>query len=162
MLPVERLSGPARGMMLVIALALGASGCSHTGAAPPPKLPKGTLSIETAHGRVSLDVQIADTEQARRAGLMGRRVLAQTAGMAFLFDRPTQVGFWMKDTLIPLSIAFWAPDGHVTSILDMTPCRAEHCPMYSPGITYIGAVEANRGFFRAHGVEMGDAVAITR
>jgi uncharacterized membrane protein (UPF0127 family) len=158
----ERRVAPWRAAMLVLALAMVASACSHGPPSAPESLPVGTLSIQAARGTVSMDVQIAETERARRVGLMGRRALSPAAGMAFLFDRPTHGTFWMKGMLIPLSIAFWAPDGTVASLLDMTPCRADPCHMYSPGVTYVGAVEANRGFFAAHGVEMGDRVVLTR
>ena len=82
--------------------------------------------------------------------------------MAFLFDRPTSSSFWMKDTLIPLSIAFWDRSRRIVAILDMAPCRRSPCPLYSPGTSYIGAVEVNRGFFRQHGVRVGDRVELER
>ncbi len=93
---------------------------------------------------------------------MRRRYLAPNAGMAFLFDRPTENRFWMKNTLIPLSIAFWDEAGRIVSIVDMAPCREDPCPLYSAGTSYIGAVEVNRGFFKAHGVKVGDRVDLQR
>jgi len=120
------------------------------------------VAIQTERSAVTLNVQIAATEETRRAGLMNRTSLAPDSGMAFLFPRPTDQSFWMKDTPIPLSIAFWGTDGRIASMLEMTPCRADPCPTYFPGNAYVGAVEANRGFFVAHGVEVGDVVALTR
>ncbi|HEX2068889.1 MAG TPA: DUF192 domain-containing protein [Actinomycetota bacterium] len=111
---------------------------------------------------MTLRVEIADTPPARSAGLMGRRHLAPDAGMAFLFDEPTENRFWMKNTLIPLSIAFWDETGRIVSILHMAPCREDPCPLYSAGTSYIGAVEVNRGFFKAHGVRVGDRVELQR
>ena len=93
---------------------------------------------------------------------MGRRRLSPDAGMVFLFDRPTENAFWMKNTLIPLSIAFWDGSGRIVSILDMAPCRRNPCPLYSPGEPYIGAVEVNRGFFTAHRIQVGDRVELDR
>jgi uncharacterized membrane protein (UPF0127 family) len=116
----------------------------------------------SADGPVTLRVEIADTPLARSRGLMGRRHLAPKAGMAFLFDHPTENRFWMKNTLIPLSIAFWGEAGRIVSIVDMVPCREGPCPLYSAGTPYIGAVEVNRGFFRAHGVRVGDRVELQR
>ena len=84
------------------------------------------------------------------------------AGMAFLFEEPTINWFWMKNTYIPLSIAFWDESRRIVAILDMTPCRKKPCPLYWPGTSYIGAVEVNRGFFRAHGVQVGARVELSR
>jgi uncharacterized membrane protein (UPF0127 family) len=66
-----------------------------------------TLAVATDDGIVELDVEIADTPEERAAGLMGREDLGALDGMAFVWPEPTSGGFWMKDTLIPLSIAFW-------------------------------------------------------
>jgi uncharacterized membrane protein (UPF0127 family) len=125
-------------------------------------LPTGTLTFGTSNGLVRMPVEIADTPGARRKGLMDRTSLPPDAGMAFLFDGPDSGAFWMKDTLIPLSVAFWGQDGRILVILDMDPCRADPCALYSPGASYVGAVEANRGYFGAHGIGKGDLVALTR
>jgi hypothetical protein len=66
----------------------------------------------------------------------------------------------MKDTLIPLSIAFWDERDRIVAILDLDPCREDPCPVYSPGASYVGAVEANQGYFDRHGVETGDVVRL--
>ena len=124
-------------------------------------LPRGTLRVATSSGAAVLDVEIAAEGRARSVGLMGRRKLDPDAGMAFLFDGPRSGGFWMKDTLIPLSIAFWDGSGRILRILHMIPCRADPCPLYVPGITYVGAVETNVGWFADHGVQRGDGVILT-
>jgi uncharacterized membrane protein (UPF0127 family) len=111
---------------------------------------------------VVLHVEIAETEAARQRGLMDRTGLARDAGMAFLFDSPVQVGFYMKDTLIPLSIAFWDQNLRIVTILDMTPCRADPCPVYFAQRPYVGAAEASQGFFAEHGIEVGDRVELER
>ena len=142
---------------------VGRPGSARPARSPAPaSLPTATLRVVSAHGPVTLDVEIADTPQARSVGLMGRRHLAPNAGMAFLFDRPTTNRFWMKNTFIPLSIAFWDEAGRIVSIVEMAPCRKEPCPLYSAGASYIGAVEANRGFFKTHGVKVGDRVELER
>jgi uncharacterized membrane protein (UPF0127 family) len=120
----------------------------------------GTLTIRTRSSEVSLSVEIARTPEARAVGLMHRKALSADSGMVFLFDHPTEGGFWMKDTLIPLSIAFWEAAGDIVAILDMEPCRAGPCPLHSPGAPYVGAVEVNRGWFALHGIEVGDPVQI--
>jgi len=93
---------------------------------------------------------------------MGRRSLAPDAGMVFFEDGPTDATFWMKDTLIPLSIAFWTSGGRIVDLLDMEPCRADPCLLYRSRAPYVGAVEVNRGFFEAHGVTLGDLVRLDR
>jgi uncharacterized membrane protein (UPF0127 family) len=118
--------------------------------------------IETPHGVVRVHVQIADDAAERTHGLADRRSLARDAGMAFLFAHPVRASFWMKDTTIPLSIAFWDSSGRIVAILDMPPCRANPCPTYRPDRPFLGALEVNRGYFREAGVGEGDRVAIER
>ena len=118
--------------------------------------------IETDSGEVEVAVEVADTEQERTRGLMGREELSPDAGMLFLVDEPVLSAFWMKNTLIPLSIAFWGPDERIFRILDMDPCRAAPCPLYDPRGAWVGALEVNQGFFQEHDVEVGDAVRLER
>jgi uncharacterized membrane protein (UPF0127 family) len=117
------------------------------------------MTIQTADGPVRLQVELAITDDEMERGLMGRTSLGSSDGMAFLFGAPTTVSFWMKDTLIPLSIAFWDEQSHIIEIDEMTPCTADPCPTYGPDVAYRGAVEANKGFFGTHGVAVGDTVA---
>ena len=120
-----------------------------------------TLVVATDDGSVELDVEIADTPEERAAGLMGREDLGTLDGMAFVWPEPTSGGFWMKDTLIPLSIAFWDEVGRIVAILDMEPCEADPCPVYDPGITYQGAVEVGRGVLDGRGIAVGDRVELS-
>ncbi len=123
---------------------------------------RGTLVIETDGGAVELDVEIAETRRARATGLMKRESLDGDAGMVFLEEEPVRQSFWMKDTLIPLSVAFWDDRGEILAMLDMKPCRVAACPTYDPGVAWTGAVEVNEGFFEEHGVEVGDGVRVER
>jgi len=93
--------------------------------------------------------------------LMGRESLSPYDGMVFLWEEPVVSTFWMKDTLIPLSIAFWDEDGRIVSILDMDPCTEDPCPTYGPDEPFVGAVEVDRGTFERHGVTLGDRVQLT-
>jgi len=124
--------------------------------------PHGAATIRTPSRAVNVRVEIARTPAQLHRGLMGRRSLAPDAGMAFVFRSDTRSPFWMKDTLIPLSIAFWDGRGRIVRILDMTPCRADPCRMYDPRASYRGALEVNRGAFRRWGVNRGDRVTISR
>ena len=92
---------------------------------------------------------------------MGRETLFPFDGMAFVWTDPVQDSFWMKDTLIPLSIAFWDEDGRIVSIMDMEPCNADPCPSYMPDAPYVGAVEVRQGELERHGVGLSDTVDLT-
>ena len=111
-----------------------------------PVGPKATLAIASHSGIVRLSVEVARTPQQRDRGLKFRRSLGRGAGMVFVFGRPTSASFWMKDTLIPLSVAFYDGRGASSDPRD-GPCRRDPCRVYTPGVAYRGAVEANRGGF---------------
>jgi uncharacterized membrane protein (UPF0127 family) len=170
---------------MAVALALAASACggsenessaaapTATGAAtttgdrepappPPPVFGRGRVSITTADGPLSVAVEIAETDAQRQFGLMFRKFLPDEAGMVFLFPGDTTGGFWMKNTLIPLSIAFYDRTGRIVRILDMEPCTADPCPVYEPGVAYRGALEVNRGAFERWGVAEGDRIELRR
>jgi uncharacterized protein len=116
--------------------------------------------IETDAGGVVVHLEVADTAAEREHGLMGRRELAGNSGMAFVFPEDTTAPFWMKDTLIPLSIAFYDDAGRIVRILDMQPCRRDPCPLYNPHVPYRGALEVNLGAFRKWGVQVGDRLRV--
>ena len=118
------------------------------------------LIIETAGGEVELNVEIADTPDEQQVGLMNRKELAANAGMVFVHNTPVESNFWMKNTLIPLSLAVWEEGGKIAAILDMEPCEADPCQIYTPGVPWVGAVEVNQGFFDEQGVKVGDQVRL--
>jgi len=149
-----------RPVLLVLSAAI-LTACGGS-AVPVGDMPSGVLAIDTAGGEVRFEVSIAETAEARTRGLMGIEELADGSGMVFLEPQPVQASFWMKDTLIPLSIAFWDQDGGILAILDMEPCREDPCEMYGPGVSWIGALEVNRGAFAERGVEVGDRVTLER
>jgi uncharacterized membrane protein (UPF0127 family) len=158
-----------RGALVLLAtLALALAGCdggsdaTTAGAPGSPAFEQANASIETANGTVDLDVEIAETEAQRDFGLMQRKSLADDAGMAFLFPEDVSATFWMKDTLIPLSVAFADADGTILEILDMEPCNADPCPTYDPGVQYRTALEVNKGAFERLGVARGDTLTIER
>jgi uncharacterized membrane protein (UPF0127 family) len=124
--------------------------------------PHGTAVITTPHARVQLRVEIADNDARRERGLMFRRTLAPKSGMAFVWRRDVDGAFWMKNTLIPLSIAFYDARGRILRILDMAPCQVDPCPVYDPKTTYRGALEVNRGAFRRWKVHIGDRIVVRR
>ncbi|MDP9224480.1 MAG: DUF192 domain-containing protein [Actinomycetota bacterium] len=89
---------------------------------------------------------------------MGRTSLGEREGMAFLFFQKTRRGFWMKNTPIPLSVAFFDENGRILRLLNMKPCGQEPCHLYKPGLEYLGALEVTEGAFERAGVDVGDIV----
>lgn len=84
--------------------------------------------------------ELALTPAQRSLGLMHRR-RAPADGMLFVFPEDTNGGFWMKNTLVPLTIVFFDRDGRRVRRLSMKPCVTSSCPIYSPGRTYRFALE---------------------
>lgn len=116
------------------------------------KLSRLTLLINDT----AIEVEVADTELSRSVGLMYREQLAPDAGMLFVFEQAAKPCFWMKNTLIPLSIAFITPAGIISSIHDMQPHSTDlHCP--SEPILY--ALEMNQGWFARHAIKAGTPIS---
>jgi uncharacterized membrane protein (UPF0127 family) len=141
--------------LLVGVLSLSVAGCGSEGE------PDGATVVLHGDRTAKLSVEVADSPAERERGLMGRTSLARDTGMVFLFDRPTTTGFVMRDTAIALSIAFYDRRGRISQILDMDPCPAEPCRLYSPRTAYIGALEVPKGTFRRLGVEEGDRIEVS-
>jgi len=121
-------------------------------------LPTATITLIDAAGeRAELAVELARTAAERGRGLMFREEMADGRGMLFVFDRETKAGFWMKDTKIPLSIAFVAGDGTILETQDMAPLSQE---LHRPAQAYRYALEVNQGWFARHGLGSGDRVEI--
>ena len=154
-LPVSDASRVSK-LVLVAVLAVLASGCAG---GEPARV---AATIATTGGPVVLRLEIADTTEERGQGLMGRTSLPERTGMLFVYPSPARGGFWMKDTLIPLSIAFLDGSGRILRILDMAPCRSDPCPVYDPGIAYRSALELKQGSFARLGVAVGDVLTVER
>jgi uncharacterized protein len=140
--------------------AMALASCGSSAAVAPPRAPDHLVVIDDAGSRARLLVRVADTDAERAAGLMGVTALPADQGMAFAFGAPTQARFWMKDTVIPLSIAFVDDRGRVVTIEDMDPCHADPCRTYAAASPYTLAVEANRGWFARAGVAVGDRASL--
>jgi uncharacterized membrane protein (UPF0127 family) len=123
-------------------------------AAPKPQfdLPKATLTL----GTNSLDTQIAADDSSRERGLMSRTNLAENEAMLFVFPRPQPVAFWMKDTPVPLSIAYVGPSGRIFEIHDLKPFDETPVPSASEAVVY--AIEVPQGWFARRGVMAGSVV----
>ena len=110
-------------------------------------------STQIKVGSHALKVELAATEPQRMQGLMFREKLGANDGMLFVFDTPEYQSMWMKNTLVPLSVAFLAPDGTILNVEDMEPQTLE--PHVSAGPS-LYALEMNKGWFAAHGLKPGD------
>lgn len=88
--------------------------------------------------------ELALTPAQRETGLM-HRTKAPADGMLFVFPADTRDGFWMKNTLVPLTVVFFDSSGSRVRKLSMTPCRAEPCPIYYPRRLYRFALELPAG-----------------
>ena len=124
---------------------------------PPIEYRQLDLAVRSPDGQRTATFRVYDpANRASRAhGLMGVTELPPDAGMLFRFTAPQEGGFWMKNTLIPLSIAFADSQGVIATILDMEPCNADPCPYYRPDAPYLYALEVNRDVFRSTGAEKG-------
>ncbi|MDP3983928.1 MAG: DUF192 domain-containing protein [Acidimicrobiia bacterium] len=100
-----------------------------------------TVSVEGE----DLLVAVADDASERAQGLMGVEDLGDLDGMLFVFPAEATGGFWMKDTILPLDIAFFAADGTLVEVLTMEPCQADPCRLYVPSSPYLWALEAPAG-----------------
>ena len=92
-------------------------------------------------------VAVADTRLLRTQGLMGVTELMNVDGMLFVFEEPVRVSFHMRDTLIPLDIAFFAGDGSLIDRFTMTPCDEDPCPTYPAAAPVKYAIETTVGGF---------------
>jgi uncharacterized protein len=147
--------------LILIAVALVSVACDEDPNSPSEEGPDHEVVFTRSAGeRSTLQVEVADDDDERAQGLMGVSFLPAGSGMAFVFDEPSSGSFWMKDTLIPLSIAFVDEDGTIVGIREMTPCDADPCPTYGVDRPYSMAVEANRGYFAAEDIEIGDTARL--
>ncbi len=106
-------------------------------------------------GKTEIRAELARTAEERQQGLMKRKSLPSEEGMLFVFDREQKMSFWMKDTTIPLSIAYISKSGEIKEIhdmnpLDQRPVSSRHSVLY--------ALEVNQGFFEEKGISPGDRV----
>lgn len=119
-----------------------------------PQIARGeeiTLSI----GSHQIRATIANTPASRERGLMKKNLLCENCGMLFIFPRPGKHSFWMKDTPLPLSIAFIAADGTILNIAEMQANTLQS--HYARGDT-LYALEMNKGWFTDHNIKVADHV----
>lgn len=124
----------------------------------PATLPTTTITFtNAAREQIDLLAEIADEDAERSRGLMFRESLPEDAGMIFVYQNDHNGGFFMKNTLIPLSIAFVAADGTIIDIQDMEP---ETLDTHRPDDSYRYAIEVNQGWYERNGIAVGDAISV--
>jgi uncharacterized protein len=113
-------------------------------------------TAEIRIGKHPLRVEVVDSDPARQKGLMFREKLGKNDGMLFIFDEPGYHAMWMRNTLIPLSVAFVDKDGVILNIADMQP-KTEDTHMSAGPAIY--AIETNKGWFAEKKLKPGDKVS---
>ena len=145
--------------------AAGAPGDAMAGPPGPPSIPDPDDGRAQTHllrehplrvGGRPLTVWIADTEPSRRLGLMHVREMPETHGMLFVYPRTARRSFWMKNTYVPLSLAYITSDGRIDQLWDMEPLQTRRVYPSRAAVRYV--LEVNQGWFERHGVEVGDRV----
>jgi uncharacterized membrane protein (UPF0127 family) len=103
----------------------------------------------------TLRAELAASEEEKRTGLMFRRNLGENSGMLFVYEREGRWAMWMKNTYLPLSVAFIDRDGRIINIEDMQPLTEDSHQAAGPA-KY--ALEVNQGWFARRGIGKGDRV----
>lgn len=139
---------PMKKSIALAAVLLCASALAQPAQAPQMNLPRVQLSA----GMHLIDAQVAATPEQRETGLMFRKEMPQQEGMLFVFEMPAQQCFWMKNTVLPLSVAFIADDGTVVNTDEMAPLTLNsHCS--AKPVRYV--LEMNKGWFAKKGIHAG-------
>ena len=138
---MTRASCLALRCLLLLALSIAAAAQAQTG---PQKLP----AIRLNAGIHNILAEVARTPDEQQTGLMFRTTLGANEGMLFVFEQPSEQCFWMKNTLLPLTVAFVADDGTIVNLADMKPQTTDsHCS--TKPVRYV--LEMNQGWFAKRG-----------
>ena len=130
-----------KAVLLALALSVWTVGCSAGGEA--------RLKI----GDHKLIVEVADSPGEQVVGLMNRDFLPADRGMIFVFEEPKKAFFWMKNTSIPLDVAFLDSEGVILEILPLVPFEETRVASKSDQVAY--AIETNRDWFASRGLKPG-------
>ena len=168
------------GQVLGLAALLLAASCEKEKTAMPPSAPTPAPTANPVTGTaqprletiklylgaaddirgVELTVEIADENLERQAGMMHRTTMPKNEGMLFVFPYPHQSGFWMKNTTVPLSIAYIDRASRVIEIYDLHPLNTQPVESRSARVQY--ALEVNQGWFAKNGIQPGTVLATER
>jgi uncharacterized membrane protein (UPF0127 family) len=131
--------------------------CRAQAGQPQTGLEKRTFRIGTGAGPVSIACELAKTDKQKEIGLMFRKNMPEGTGMLFIYQRDEVMNYWMKNTLVPLSIAFIASDGRIVAIDSMQP-KSLSTVSSDRSVRY--ALEVPQGWFKKAGVKVGDTLEI--
>jgi uncharacterized membrane protein (UPF0127 family) len=145
-------------IFIVFGLILSTSGI--TGNTRIPDFPKGKLKIYDGDKELIIPIEIANRPELWSFGLMFREDIPWEYGMLFIFPNEESGGFWMKNTYIPLDIAFIDSDKTIFSIQRMLPCSDDNCPVYYSPKPYRYALEVKAGFFERFGFKEGSKIKV--
>ena len=162
------------GQALGLATLLLAAGCEKEKPTMPPSAPIPAPSanpvtgaaqprLETIKlylGAAELTVEIADEKRELQTGMMHRTTMPKNEGMLFVFPKQHQTGFWMKNTTVPLSIAYIDRASRVIEIYDLHPLNTQPVESRSALVKY--ALEVNQGWFAKNGIQTGTVLATER
>lgn len=176
--PANLVSAVQRSALILVALGIvaflivGASRPANPYLLPPdgrltsqglPGFANATLTVTPGYGLhapAPSCVLVASNNAQQSVGLMGQTSLHGFSGMAFRFSSPTETSFYMKNTLIPLTVAWFGADGAYLVSVDMKPCPTTQtiCPTYGPGAQYELALEVPQGRLGSLGIGPGSVV----
>jgi uncharacterized protein len=132
------------------------------GAVVPQGFDRVAATVTASDGTVcDLCLWVAATGDERALGLMDVTDLGGPDGMVFHYDSPTTSAFWMKDTVMPLSIAFFDQRGGYLDAFDMQPCTADPCPTYPTPTDFVDAIEVPQGMLDELGMAPGSVLAVS-
>lgn len=144
--------------LLAFVLAIAMVACDNGSAQPAaPAWPSAQAAVQGGGKSYSLHLEIANTESRREQGLMFRQSLDDADGMLFIFPGPTTSAFWMKNTYIPLDIAYLDTDGRVLEIRDGKPL--DETPL-TPKQPYRYTLEVAGGWFARHALGVGSQLVL--
>jgi hypothetical protein len=163
-----------RVFLMALAVGIVVIGCGKSPAPPiapapvaasgMPALPtKAQAKLRTIRlwlGPEELSVEMALTPMEEQTGMMFRTNMDEMTGMIFVFQRPMQVAFWMKNCPLPLSCAYITPDGAIAEIHDLEPFNTNSVVANSGDIQYV--LEVNQGWFGRHHIATGTIVKTER
>jgi uncharacterized protein len=139
--------------LLLAGLLVGLSACGEPVATQQKERP---VVIPLQITDQTLQTEVARSPEEQQRGLMYRQSMPEDHGMIFVFAGPRQASFWMRNTHIPLSIAYLDQAGKILEIHDMKPL--DETPIASQSLEVSYALEVNQGWFRRHGIIPGDIV----
>jgi uncharacterized membrane protein (UPF0127 family) len=143
----------ARIPLLALCLILGLSACHQQNS---DSSPFGLRVVQLKIADSTLFAEVADTPQTSANGLMFRDSLPEDHGMLFVFEKPETASFWMRNTKIPLSIAYIDSAGKILEIEPLKPL--DETPVESASSKVAFALEVNEGWFKRNGVSPGATI----